>query len=247
MIRMSDSVAKIFPAFLKAQEKFDVALKDSDNPFHKSKYADFSSVLEAVAEHLHANKIAFQQHPHSEDGKIGVSTILIHESGEWISSEFSMPIPKLSFQEAGGGITYARRYALQAICGITAEDDDGNRITSAERSQSQARPAAKAPAKQDASPRNAGVQKTKPAIQQGAVQAYEVKDLQGKPETIATLEMVESIIVKFITGNKKSVADLRKYWEVNSVPINQLKDMHPEAYARVETAFKDAASKVGGE
>lgn len=245
MIRMSDSVAKIFPAFLKAQEEFDVALKDSDNPFHKSKYADFSSVLQAVAEHLHNNKIAFQQHPHSEEGKIGVSTILMHESGEWISSEFSMPIPKLSFQEAGGGITYARRYALQAICGITAEDDDGNGVTSAERSQGQARPAAKAPAKQNSSPRKAGVQKTAPS--DGGVQAFEVKDIEGKAETIATLEMVESILTKFIEGNKKSVKDLRKYWELNQTPIDQLKTMHPEAYARVETAFKDAASKVGGE
>lgn len=247
MIRMSDSVAKIFPAFLKAQEKFDVALKDSDNPFHKSKYADFNSVLSAVSGHLHANKIAFQQHPHSDEGRIGVSTILIHESGEWISSEFSMPIPKLSFQEAGGGITYARRYALQAICGIGAEDDDGNAVTVAEHNQAKARTTAKAPAKSNSGAGSSGVQAKAPAVQQGAVQAYEVKDLQGKPETIATLEMVESIIVKFITGNKKSVADLRKYWEVNSVPINQLKDMHPEAYARVETAFKDAASKVGGE
>lgn len=226
MIKMSDSVGKIMPAFLKAQQGFSAAVKDSNNPYFKSKYADFNSVLDAVTGSLHENGIAFQQHPSSEEGKIGVVTILIHSSGEWISSEFTMPVPKLTFQEAGQGITYARRYSLQAICGIGAEDDDGNTIKDAEDRRSAKKP--------------------KPSIEAGGEQAFRVVSADGKNETVATMEKVEAVLMQFIKGTS-TVESLRQYWVSNSTPLNHLKEFLPEGYKRVEAAFKEAAKKLEGE
>jgi len=50
----------------------------------------------------------------------------MHASGEWLEQEFLIPLGKLDAHGAGSAITYARRYALQSIAGIPAEDDDGN-------------------------------------------------------------------------------------------------------------------------
>jgi hypothetical protein len=55
----------------------------------------------------------------------------MHSSGEWLEQEYFIPLGKMDAQAAGSAITYARRYALQAIAGIPAEDDDGNAATQA--------------------------------------------------------------------------------------------------------------------
>jgi hypothetical protein len=60
-----------------------------------------------------------------------VITRLMHSSGEWLEQEYFIPLGKMDAQAAGSAITYARRYALQAIAGIPAEDDDGNAATQA--------------------------------------------------------------------------------------------------------------------
>ena len=120
----------ISAAFLKAQKEFSTAKKDSQNPFFKSKYADLNSVMEACFASLHNNNISVIQPIVTIDGKSFVNTILLHDSGETIES-FTEIICKNSnnAQEFGSGITYARRYGLQSICCIGAEDDDGNYVT----------------------------------------------------------------------------------------------------------------------
>lgn len=122
----SDSVKELASALCKAQEQMCGAVKDAHNPFFKSKYADLVAVVKAVKEPFAANGLSYSQFPLFADGKVGVETILMHESGEWISSELVLPMTKQDHQAAGSAITYARRYALQAIAGIPSEDDDGN-------------------------------------------------------------------------------------------------------------------------
>ena len=51
--------------------------------------------------------------------------MLMHSSGQWIQSEYLLPMDKVTPQGAGAAITYARRYALQALVGIPSVDDDG--------------------------------------------------------------------------------------------------------------------------
>ena len=110
----------------KAQGEMGGAVKDANNPFFKSKYADLSAVVQAVKDPFANNGLSYVQFPIEESGRIGVETILMHESGEWLSNSFTVQLSKQDAQGAGSAITYCRRYALQAIAGIPSEDDDGN-------------------------------------------------------------------------------------------------------------------------
>jgi len=125
-MQKSESIKELATALSKAQNQMSGAAKDSKNPFFKSNYADLSSVVAAIKEPFASHGLSYSQFPVFSDGKVGVETILMHESGEWLSSELILPMTKQDPQAAGSAITYARRYALQAIAGIPSEDDDGN-------------------------------------------------------------------------------------------------------------------------
>ena len=102
------------------------ATKSAANPFFKSKYANLEEVIKVVKAAFEANGLCFVQFPISGDGTAGVETIIMHESGEFISNEFLLKCAKTDPQGMGSAITYARRYGLQSACGIPSEDDDGN-------------------------------------------------------------------------------------------------------------------------
>jgi len=125
----SDSIAKLAEALSKAQGGIKNALKDSANPYFKSKYADLASVWDACRKELSENGLSVVQVPEMLDGegvKIKVNTLLMHSSGEWISGDLTMIPVKEDPQGVGSAITYARRYSLSAFVGIAPEDDDGN-------------------------------------------------------------------------------------------------------------------------
>ena len=125
-MKTSDQLDKIAPALLASQKAVTHALKDSTNPHFRSKYADVSAVIEAVKEPLNANGISFLQSPSpSEDGRLPLTTRLLHTSGQWIEDTAVCPLPKADPQGFGSALTYLRRYSLGAIMGVPAEDDDG--------------------------------------------------------------------------------------------------------------------------
>lgn len=122
----SESIKNLAVAMAKAQGEMGGAHKGANNPFFKSKYADLSSVVQAVKEPFTNNDLSYVQFPIEEGGRIGVETILMHSSGEWLSNSFTVQLTKQDAQGAGSAITYCRRYGLQAVAGIPSEDDDGN-------------------------------------------------------------------------------------------------------------------------
>ena len=122
----SDSIKNIAIAMCKAQSEMGGAHKGQNNPFFKSKYADLSAVVQAVKEPFSNNGLSYVQFPIEQGGRIGVETILMHDSGEWLSNSFTVNLTKQDAQGAGSAITYCRRYGLQSIAGIPSEDDDGN-------------------------------------------------------------------------------------------------------------------------
>jgi len=125
-MKTSPTIGKLTEALAKAQSAIKGALKDSDNPFFKSKYADLESVWEACRKPLTDNALAVIQGAGDIiEGKINVETILSHISGEWVSSTFSATPEKQTPQGVGSCITYLRRYGLQSIAGIAPADDDG--------------------------------------------------------------------------------------------------------------------------
>jgi hypothetical protein len=118
-------------AIVKAQMAFGPALKTSQNPHFKSRYADLSACVEAVIEALNANGIALIQRTLPCESGVTVETVFLHTSGETLSSgPLHVPASKADPQGYGSALTYARRYSLMAACGIAPEDDDGNAAAS---------------------------------------------------------------------------------------------------------------------
>tara|TARA_R110002051_G_C8646971_1_gene487021 strand:- start:55 stop:579 length:525 start_codon:yes stop_codon:yes gene_type:complete len=126
----SESIKNLAVAMCKAQGEMGGAHKGANNPFFKSKYADLSSVVEAVKGPFSSNGLSYVQFPINDGDKIGVETILMHDSGEWLINSFTVKVSKQDAQGAGSVITYCRRYGLQAVAGIPSEDDDGNASSS---------------------------------------------------------------------------------------------------------------------
>tara|TARA_R110000868_G_scaffold378535_1_gene643979 strand:+ start:86 stop:631 length:546 start_codon:yes stop_codon:yes gene_type:complete len=123
----------IAEAILKAQKQMGNATKVSTNPFFKSKYADLNAIREACMPSLNENGISVLQPIVHVDGKNFVKTVLLHESGETFESMTEIIYSKQNDAQAqGSGITYARRYGLQSLLNIGAEDDDGNKASKPE-------------------------------------------------------------------------------------------------------------------
>lgn len=126
-MQSSTSITKISAALVKAQSEMTNAKKDSVNPFFKKAYANLNSIREAVLPVLNKNGITAIQPTCILDGVDYVETVLLHESGEYISSLTRVVVDKVNdAQRHGSGLSYARRYALQSIVNIGAEDDDAN-------------------------------------------------------------------------------------------------------------------------
>jgi hypothetical protein len=125
-IEMSASIIKLAEALVEAQTAMGAATKDAKNPFYNSKYADLSEVIGTCKDALNSNGIAFLQPIISGTKGVCVSTMLLHTSGEWLRATVEFPVGKIDPQEYGKAVSYARRYSLQALLSIPAEDDDGN-------------------------------------------------------------------------------------------------------------------------
>ena len=115
----------IYKKLYEAKKEIGKISKDSKNPFFKSKYFDVNSLLEHVEPILQKHDLLLLQ-PILE-GK--VSTIIIDvESGDKVVSDIVLPSLN-DPQKLGSAITYYRRYTLQSLLGLQAEDDDGNKAS----------------------------------------------------------------------------------------------------------------------
>jgi hypothetical protein len=102
------------------------AVKDAKNDHFKSKYADLASCWDACREALAANGLSVVQLPEGDGSVVTMTTMLLHTSGQWVACTGTFKPTKADPQGLGSCITYARRYQLCAIVGISPEDDDGN-------------------------------------------------------------------------------------------------------------------------
>lgn len=154
----SKETDKIVPAFIQFQSELKFAKKTSENPYFKSKYADLSEVWAVIREPLAKYKFGIMQFPSTLDfvevsklqnkvwinikiREIMITTLMMHESGQWVKTYYRATPDDNSCQSRGTAITYFRRYALMPLCGVCPEDDDGNDKTQ------KPPPAPKSPAK----------------------------------------------------------------------------------------------------
>ena len=124
-MNQSESIAALAAALSKAQSAITGALKDSANPFFKSKYADLASCWDACRSQLAANDLCVIQTTGMTDAGLMLITTLAHSSGEWIVGYLPVAAKDSSPQAQGSSLTYARRYALAAMVGLAQIDDDG--------------------------------------------------------------------------------------------------------------------------
>jgi hypothetical protein len=183
-----------------AFSEIEGAEKDKLNPHFKSKYADLTSVIDAIKPVLARHNLAFYQRPQPSDTGILVQTMLRHASGEEIDlGTLYVPANKQDAQGFGSAMTYARRYALMTAFGVPAEDDDGN-------AAAKAQPAAQAePPTPITDDQRDLIQTLAPAVgktTQGICEAYRVPDL-----TKLTSKQAASIIAKLQTAAKPETQD----------------------------------------
>lgn len=135
MSRRSEDIKDLAKALSAAQGKIEFAEKSAENPFFHKQYADLASVIKVAKGPLEANGLAVVQTlQYTEAGALVLNTELLHSSGQWISGIYPVNPVKSDPQGLGSAVTYARRYAYQAMLGIApaGEDDDGNKASGKE-------------------------------------------------------------------------------------------------------------------
>jgi len=187
----SDSIVKLATALVQFSGKMTKVGKDAVNPHFKNKYASLSNIIEGTQGALSECGLAVIQMPARENE---LTTILLHESGEYISETYTMKPVRNDPQGLGSAITYQRRYALGAILNLNIdEDDDGNNGS-----------------KPPAPP-------TKPAAKQPTTQAPKVEEL---PNLYINTPAYEKAIDYLINGNEGkavTIADIEKKFQINKV------------------------------
>ena len=130
-MKKSESITKLAQALAKAQGEMPVVKMNAQNPFLKNKYADLGAVIETSRPVLAKHGLSISQFPVSDGERVGVTSILMHESGEWLEDTLTFGVTDskgLSVAQASGVvISYARRYSWAAIIGAYADEDvDGH-------------------------------------------------------------------------------------------------------------------------
>ncbi len=118
-------VEGIYTKILALKSEVGAISKEETNPFFKSKYFDINGLIKHIEPLLEKNRLVLLQ-PITE-GK--VKSILIDvDTNETIESELEL-VQYDDPQKLGSCITYYRRYTLQSLLGLQAEDDDGNKAS----------------------------------------------------------------------------------------------------------------------
>lgn len=125
---ISETTAKLFSSMIKARTEIESVIKDKNG--YGYKYATLDNVINMLKGVLPKYGLGFAQFPESINGKDGVTTIVMHESGEYMSARYEMEATEMKgtnlTQQKGASITYTRRYSLCSVFGIpTEEDTDG--------------------------------------------------------------------------------------------------------------------------
>ena len=124
----SHKIDKLAGSLAKAQSEMGGVAKGKVNPFYKSSYADINSCIEACMPALNKHGLSISQgNRFCATTGYYITTMLLHESGQWLKSEIRIPLTnKKDAQEIGSACTYGRRYGLTSMVGLAQVDDDGN-------------------------------------------------------------------------------------------------------------------------
>jgi hypothetical protein len=212
----------IAAALAAAQAEMGKALKQTDNPHFRSKYADLGNVMDACMPALNANGIAVMQPFIASEFGNRVATVFLHESGERLETEIPLILGKQDMQGLGSAITYARRYGLMCLAGIAPEDDDGN-----------------------AAAQNAP--KRKPAEHGEAIKdAWRQSVMDSLPED-ATPEQTAKAFAAAICedfASKKGIQSLENSWSKHEKMIKAMQSGHRGLWEAIVDAFEKRKNEL---
>lgn len=136
---VSEARRALHEAIVKAQGEFPVIPKDKigDAGAYRYSYADLASILALVRPVLSKHGLALVQRLENPGGEPSLRTELIHIDGEAIAGSFPLGTIPANPQQLGSLLTYLRRYAIVAILGIAAEDDDDGKAAAPAQAESQ--------------------------------------------------------------------------------------------------------------
>jgi ERF superfamily protein len=123
-IEHSEGLNELATALARAQADISHAKEDASNPHFRSAYATLASVIDACKLPLSKASIAVVQAPYNAGSLIGVSTMLIHSSGQWIKCKVAVRPVRFEAQAVGSVISYLRRYTLLSIIRMSQDDAD---------------------------------------------------------------------------------------------------------------------------
>lgn len=129
MLTHSEQMDQIASALADAQADLGIVIKQNQNDAFGSRYADLTKVWEAFQRVGPRHGLSIVQMPGHFDAAartMSMSVRLMHNSGQWLGGDMSMPLSRADAHAYGSACTYARRYSLAALIGICPYDDDGN-------------------------------------------------------------------------------------------------------------------------
>ena len=211
----SETLGKIAPALVKALGEMEAVAKSAANPHFKSKFTPLDEVIETSRPILAANKLALMQFPAMVDGnKLGLETVIMHESGEWIAAMAEIFVSKPDPQQVGSAISYLRRYAQKAALNLADADDDAEgQMSRGELPNPPVRPI-----------------KEKQQVTKGQAPKPTLKDRSER--------------LKGALRASKTQDELRKTYELGSGLCAELDAKDPEALFDVEVLYKELFDKL---
>lgn len=124
----SEQINELAKALSQAQGEMRAVPYDSTNPHFRNQYASLSAFEAVLRPILSKHGLAFTQLAGSDELGHTVTTVLMHSSGQFISETMRLILQKNDMQGLGSAITYARRYMLASMVGISdGKDDDAER------------------------------------------------------------------------------------------------------------------------
>lgn len=204
----SNDIAELAKALCKIQAEIKDAEKDTSG--YGYKYADLSQVLSIIRPLASKYGVTYTQHPINDGENICVETLVVHESGQWMSSKLCMSLMQAkgmnSAQAAGSVISYIRRYVLTSIFGITQSDDDASQGQHKEAVQHKSN----------------HYENKKTYDGTGSKRDYKPKD-EPKPLTVEQQNIIHMLKIYF---DEKDVVGVKDYWHGIDGDIRELIKPH---------------------
>lgn len=250
-VTYSEQCAELFGALARAQGMMGRAFKDANNPAFRTKYTSLASVLEAILPAFNSAGLCVLQHPVLSEDVVHMTTLITHESGQWMRSLCSMPVAgKRDAHAVGSAISYLRRYTLASICGVIQSDDDGNDAAGA--APQPKAPAAPAPVRFTAAPAPAPVEQAQLTDEQlaaaiapvdyGLLKAYCAWHGKGSPSELQVHQQQQMLSWLKGKGAEVLVRFAEERARAEAEQAEQAEPLDPQA---VMQAIDEHAAKVG--